>query len=133
MGRLAHGIKAKIPASFDNVVNALWMIDEASNLYGEVYPTTPRTALFFGEKYFLRAGSSLGIAVFVIEASGYTVVKMFSTGGKRGLLDFTDLGASKSYIDGVLENLTKRLGVKPIDTTEVSYLSRDRATPLTGL
>ncbi len=67
---------------------------------------------FFGEKYYLRAGSSLVVAVFVIEGSGYTVVKIFSTGGKSGLLDLTDWGVSRSYVRSIIGKLSKYLKIE---------------------
>jgi hypothetical protein len=133
MGKLAHGALAKFPLSFDRVVETLTRVDEASNVFYEVYSTRPRTALFFGEKYYIRAGSSLAVAVFVIEASGYTVVKAFATGGKSGLLDFMDWGASRSYVSGVINKISELTGVKPIEYREVHRLDVNKADPLRGL
>ncbi len=132
MGKLAHGAVAKFPVEFSRVVEALKKIDEASNVFWEVYNTTPRVALFFGEKYYIRASSSLALAILVMEASGYTLIKAFSTGGKSGLLDFTDLGASRSYINNVIEKLTRIIGIKPIEYREVHRLDVSKASRLRG-
>ncbi len=133
MGKLAHGVMAKFPVGFDRIVEALKNIDEASNVFWEIYNTTPRIALFFGEKYFIRAGSSLAITLLVIEASGYTVVKAFSTGGKSGLLDLTDLGASRAYINIILDKLSSIIGVKPVEYREVHRLNINKAQKLRGV
>ncbi len=133
MGKLAHGAVAKFPVPFDRIVETLAYIEEASNVYWEVFNTSPRTALFFGEKYYIRAGSSLAVAVFVLEASGYTVVKVLSTGGKSGLLDFMDWGASRAYVNKVIEELSKRLNMQPMDYREVKYLDASKAKELHGV
>ena len=133
MGKLAHGAIAKYPVSFDRVVEALTRIEEASNVFWEVYGTKPRTALFFGEKYYIRAGSSLAIAVFVLETSSYTVVKAFATGGKSGILDLTDWGASRAYVSDVIKKISELTNTQPIDYREVHRLDINKASELRGV
>ncbi|MEM4470446.1 MAG: hypothetical protein QXF73_06290, partial [Desulfurococcaceae archaeon] len=64
---LAHGVVARIYASFDRVISLLRPEREFSNVYIEVLNTKPGVAIAIGEKYFIRAGNYLALALIFVE------------------------------------------------------------------
>ena len=127
---LAHGLVALIPTSLERVVEALRRIDIASNVYYEVIEGEPRIAFFVGEKYFFRAGNYLSAVVIAIELSGRVVLRVIATGGRRGLLDFFDLGSSKTYAREIIERIGKITGIMPQIISEVDYLDAGKSEKL---
>jgi len=130
--KLTHGAVVKFTTDFDKVIEALKYIPEASNVYSEVFNTKPRIAIFVGEQYYLRAGSSLLVTTIVIESSKETVVKIIAGGGKVGLLDISDWGASRDYVWKVIQWVSQVLKLKPKLITEVDYLDINKAHLMRG-
>ena len=122
MGKLVHGLVAKFPIGFDTIVNALKDISIASNVYGEVFKTSPKVAIFIGEKYYFRAKSGLMAATIVIESSGGVIAKIIASDGRESFIDFFDLGASKSYAHKILDELADKLRLRQTIITEVNNL-----------
>ncbi len=133
MGKLAHGIAVKFPVGFDSIVQAIANIDIASNVFGEIYSTKPRIAVFVGEKYYFRAKSGLVATTIVVESSQGTIVKVITSGGRESFIDFFDLGASKSYAHKIIDELSKKLGVQPTIIAEVNRLDYLKAKSLHGM
>ncbi|MCD6368544.1 MAG: hypothetical protein J7L38_01955 [Thermoproteales archaeon] len=127
---LAHGVTARLPAAFNNVVKALELLDHASSVYLEVFETQPRMAIAVGEKYFFRAGNYLSSTTLVIEDEDHTIVKIVASGGRRGLLDLFDLGSAKDYANDILYDLCGKVGVKPETVVEVDYLDKSRSNKM---
>lgn len=70
---------------------------EFSIVYFKVLNTKPRIAIAVGEKYFFRAGNYLTVTMILIEEESSTLIKAIATSGRRGLMDFFDLGSSRDY------------------------------------
>ena len=121
---------ARIDAGFEEVVNALTKLDIASGIYYEVLPTSPRTAVAVGEKYFIRASNSLAAATILVEASGYTYVKVIATGAREGILDFLDLGSSRDYARMIVEKLAEEAGSSYTILAEAHHLDAFQAQRL---
>ena len=130
MSKLAHAIKCRFPVGFDSIVRAVLDIGSASNIYYEQLPVKPRVFVTVGEKYYIRAGNALIATTIVIERSGYTEVKVLAGGGKKGLLDLFDLGSSKDYAHEIIESISRRIGIKPIDIMEIDYMDAGKSSNL---
>ncbi|HDD25527.1 MAG TPA: hypothetical protein ENF75_00355 [Acidilobales archaeon] len=132
MRKLAHGVVVKFSADFDKVIEAFKYVPEAFNVYSEVFSTKPRIAVFVGEQYYIRAGSSLLVTSIAIESGKETVVKVITGGGKAGLLDISDWGASRDYVWKIIQWLSQVLKLKPKLITEVDYLDISKAHLMRG-
>jgi len=124
---LAHGILARLHASFEQVVKALSGLDEASSVYLEVLDTIPRTAVAIGEKYFFRVDNYLSVTVIVVEKEGLSLVKVIACGGRKGFLNPFDLCSSRDYAREVLSQLSRMLGSNYEVLSEVDYLDRSKS------
>jgi len=130
MSRLAHAVRCRLPAGFDSVVRAVLDTSGASSIYYEQLPVKPRVFVAVGEKYYIRAGNALIATTIVIERPGYTEVKVLAGGGKKGLLDLFDLGSSKDYAHEIIESISRRIGMNPIDIVEIDYMDAGKSSNL---
>ena len=130
MSKLAHAVKCRFPVGFDSIVRAVLDIDSASSIYYEQLPVKPRVFVAVGEKYYIRAGNALIATTIVVEGSGYTEVKVLAGGGKKGLLDLFDLGSSKDYAHEIIESISRRIGMRPIDIVEIDYMDAGKSSNL---
>ena len=130
VSRLAHAVKCRFPIGFDGVVRAVLDIGSASNIYYEHLPVKPRVFVAIGEKYYIRAGNALIATTIVIERPGYTEVKVVTGGGKKGLLDLFDLGSSKDYAYEIIESISRRVGIKPVDLIDIDYMDAGKSSNL---
>ena len=112
------GIRAFFRAGFDSVVNAVSTYEKASNVYFEILPSRPRSAVFVGEDYFIRVGNSLVAATIVTEGDGGTWVRIIAGGGRESLLWGYDWGASGRYAKNILEWIEDSLGI-PAERVEI--------------
>jgi hypothetical protein len=85
---LAHGVKAVVYASFQQVAEALEGIGYASGIYMRMLNTEPHVLIAVGEEYFLRAGNSLAATTIVVDRGGHVEVTVIATGAREGILDF---------------------------------------------
>jgi len=124
---LAHGLIVRFQEYFDNVIKALEHIDIASNVYIEIFTTSPRIALAIGEKYFFRAGNYLAATTLLIEDGDTTIVKVITTGGRKGLLDLSDMGSARDYAYIIVDELSKALGKKYEIIRNIDYLDKSKS------
>jgi len=125
---LAHGLVVKFREYFDKVVKALENIDIASNVYIEIFATSPRIALAIGEKYFFRAENYLATTTLLIENGDTTIVKIITAGGRRGLLDLFDWGSARDYAYIIADELSKALGKKYEVIMNIDYLDKSKSS-----
>jgi len=130
LSRLARAIRCRFPVGFDSIVNAVLDTGSACNIYYEQLPVKPRVFIAIGEKYYMRVGTALNSTTIVIDGSGYTEVKIVAGGGKKGLLDLFDLGSSKDYAHEIIESISRKIGIKPIDIIEINYMDSGKSTNL---
>lgn len=111
MPSLAHGIFARVEAPFDRVIKA---VEGSSfvNVYFEIFDTVPKMAIAVGQRFFFRAGNYLTATVVFVERGAETLLKIVTCGGKQDPLDFTDLGASRTYAEDLLKTICGSLQVK---------------------
>lgn len=108
--------------SFDEVVETIARMSEASNIHAEIIETKPRVAVFIGEKYFLRTNSTASATVIVVEGKGgQHLVRIITTGAGGGLLNI-GYGANKTYAREIAKALEKHLGFKIAQ--EIDYYKR---------
>jgi len=127
---LAHGVVARIYASFDRVISLLRPEREFSNVYIEVLNTKPGVAIAIGEKYFIRAGNYLALALIFVEEERSTLVKAIATGGRRGPLDLFDLGSSRDYAVESITRMCEALRAECEVLREVDYLDASKSEVL---
>lgn len=124
---LAHGVVARIYASFDRVIDVLKPGRDFSNVYVEVLNTRPKVAIAVGEKYFFRAGNYLALTLVIIDEERSTLVKAIATGGRRGLLDLFDLGSSRDYALESITSICEFLRAECEVLREVDYLEASKS------
>ncbi len=107
----SHMVIAVSQAGFDSVVDILRRMHEAVSVHAEYINSSPRTAIFIGEKMFFRTGSWASAVTIVKEVQGRVVVKVIATGGGEGLLNL-GWGANKSYARSIIEFIAKSLPIK---------------------
>jgi hypothetical protein len=124
---LAHGLLVRVNASFERVKDVFKPGREFSNVYFEVLKTRPRIAIAVGEKYFFRAGNYLTVTMILIEEERSTLVKAIATGGRRGLMDFFDLGSSRDYARESINNICALTRATCEVLREVEYLDASKS------
>jgi len=125
---LAHGLVVRFQEYFDKVVKALENIDIASNVYIEIFATSPRIAVAIGEKYFFRAENYLAATTLLIENGDTTIVKIITAGGRRGPLDLFDWGSARDYAYIIADELSKALGKKYEVIKNIDYLDKSKSS-----
>ena len=125
----SHGVKVLLPVGFDYVVNALRNYKHAFNVYFTVLGTSPRVAVFIGDKFFVRTLGFITVITVVIDNGNYTEVKIV-THTNEFAFKGGDLGASKSYAFEVLKAITKDLGVSPSNVLSIDYMDSSKSTLL---
>jgi len=66
----------------------------------------------------------------VYEVGEGVLVKVISSGGREGFLDFFDLGSSKDYARLILDALSKGLKSNYTIVSEVDYLDQSKSEAL---
>lgn len=121
-----HAILAITDAGFDEVVKALRGIGDASSLHVEVIGSSPRVAVFVGEKRFLRA-QTYGAAVTIVIEGSPTTIKIVVPEIERGLFGRSSV-TPRDYAWSILRELSQRLRVEVVK--EIERYAADRAGEL---
>ncbi|AFK22392.1 DUF6054 family protein [Pyrococcus sp. ST04] len=114
-------IVAKTNAKFDEVVEVIKKIEEASSIHTEYFE---RAVVFIGEKYFFRSNSWASAITIVKDLGKEVIIRIITTGSGRGLLNI-DYGANKSYARDIIDQIKRKLAVeiiKEIDNYNISML-----------
>jgi hypothetical protein len=127
---LAHGVAIRVYASFSSVVDALRSCEICSNVYVEVFDTSPRIAVAVGEKYFFRVDNYLAVNIIAVDRGDHVVLKAVATGGRKGLLSFLDYGASRDYALEAVNTICRALNARCEVVAEVSYLDQGKSHQL---
>ncbi len=127
----SYVIVAKTRARFEDVVDVVGKINDASSIHAEYFDCATKAAVFIGEKYFFRTFSWASAVTIIKDLGGEVVIRIVTTGGGGGLLN-VDYGANKSYAWNILDNIKNRLAVEVIKEIDNYNVSMRKSTFLPG-
>ncbi len=119
----SHVIVARSPARFEDVVNGLRQIGEASSVHVEYFTGPKRAAVFIGEKLFLRTSSWASSVTIVKETDSGVIVRVIATAGGGGLLNI-GYGANKAYARDIIKNLKRFVPLEVVREVDEYNLSK---------